>query len=103
MADANTTATPANTITLLSGATLSVPGKIAMEHASMRVDQLSSLLLLLYGEGGETFRTYGEEMQDRVQWLAYSLAEEVRGCFALINDQYYELRRENAALIEGKK
>lgn len=44
----------------------------------VKAEQLSSLLCILRGEGGESFRTYSDEIQENVLWLASDLADEVR-------------------------
>ena len=49
----------------------------ALDHAHMRSGQLSSLLLLMYGEGQERFRTLGKSTQDSLLWLSIQLAEEL--------------------------
>lgn len=38
---------------------------------------LSSLLTLLYGDGGEAFRRYNNDIQDNVLWLAATLSRDL--------------------------
>ena len=47
------------------------------DHLNMRAAQLRSLLLLTYGNQGETFRDLRPDIQDEVMWLASTLADEV--------------------------
>ena len=49
----------------------------AADHATMRGRQLSSLLLLMQGEGSTRFNNLGPKTQDSLLWLAIQLADEM--------------------------
>ena len=56
----------------------------AMDHARMRSGQLSSLLLLISGEGLENFISINAGAQESILWLARQLATETEAMFDLV-------------------
>jgi hypothetical protein len=48
----------------------------AVDHAQMRADQLSSLLMLMHGDGCARFRSLTPDAQDSLLWMAIQLARE---------------------------
>ena len=56
----------------------------ALDHAYMRSRQLSSLLLLMNGEGLENFRLLNEGAQDSLLWLAHQLSKEAEAMFDMV-------------------
>lgn len=56
----------------------------AREHARMRSEQLSSLLLLMGGEGADTFRDVSAAAYESLLWLARQLATETEAMFDLV-------------------
>ena len=58
--------------------------KGALDHAYMRSKQLSSLLLIMSGEGLERFRLLNEGAQDSLLWMARQLAVETEAMFDIV-------------------
>lgn len=56
----------------------------ALDHAYMRSKQLSSLLLLMSGEGLPYFRLINDSAQDSLLWLARQLATETEAMFDIV-------------------
>ena len=56
----------------------------ALDHARMRSAQLSSLLLLIGGEGLDNFKIINADAQENILWLAYQLAKETEAMFDLV-------------------
>jgi hypothetical protein len=56
----------------------------ALDHAHMRSTQLSSLLLLIGGEGLENFLSINAEAQEHILWLARQLATETKAMFDIV-------------------
>jgi len=56
----------------------------AMDHALMRSGQLSSLLLLIDGNGIDHFRAIDPKAQESILWLARQLATETEAMFDLV-------------------
>lgn len=56
----------------------------ALDHAYMRSKQLSSLLLLMSGEGLDDFRSLNNNVQDSLLWLARQLATETEAMFDIV-------------------
>lgn len=56
----------------------------ALDHAYMRSNQLSSLLLLMSGEGLTYFRLLNDNAQDSLLWLARQLATETEAMFDIV-------------------
>lgn len=56
----------------------------ALDHACMRSKQLSSLLLLMSGEGVEHFSCLNIKAQDSLLWLARQLAVETEAMFDIV-------------------
>jgi len=56
----------------------------ALDHAYMRSKQLSSLLLIVSGEGLERFRLLNEGAQDSLLWMARQLAVETEAMFDIV-------------------
>ena len=54
------------------------------DHACMRSKQLSSLLLLMSGEGVEHFSCLNIKAQDSLLWLARQLAVETEAMFDIV-------------------
>jgi hypothetical protein len=48
-----------------------------VDHAAMRADQLSSMLLLIHGEGLEHFSSLNDDSRQSFLWLAYQVAAEI--------------------------
>lgn len=42
---------------------------------------LEALLMMTYGEGGESFRTLREDLQDNYMWACCDMATEIRALF----------------------
>lgn len=66
----------------------------AVNFATMRTAQLSSLLHLIVGEGFETFSSYNEEIQGNILWLAADLAEDVKHVTTLVQADAREQARD---------
>lgn len=66
----------------------------AYDHAQMRADQLSGLLMLMRADGASGFRMIGDDMQLNLMWLASQLADEVQAMLPLAAK---EQRREKQA------
>lgn len=56
----------------------------AMDHARMRSGQLSSLLLLIGGEGLDNFLSINPGAQESILWLARQLATETEAMVDLL-------------------
>jgi len=56
----------------------------ALDHAYMRSRQLSSLLMLMSGEGLPYFRLLNDNTQDSLLWLARQLATETEAMFDIV-------------------
>jgi hypothetical protein len=56
----------------------------ALDHARMRSGQLSSLLLLMGGEGADNFRDVNATACESILWLARQLATETEAMFDLV-------------------
>lgn len=56
----------------------------ALDHAHMRSGQLSSLLLLMHGEGQDYCRILGKAAQGSLLRLSIQLAEEVQGALDIV-------------------
>lgn len=56
----------------------------ALDHAYMRSKQLSSLLLLMSGEGLDYFSRLNENARDSLLWLARQLATETEAMFDIV-------------------
>lgn len=56
----------------------------ALDHAYMRSKQLTSLLVLISGEGLATFRLLAQDRQDSILWLAQQLATETQEMFDIV-------------------
>jgi len=56
----------------------------ALDHAYMRSAQLSSILLLIGGEGLENFSCISPKAQDSILWLARQLATETGAMFDIV-------------------
>jgi len=56
----------------------------ALDHAYMRSKQVSSLLLLMSGEGLPYFRLLNDKAQDSLLWLARQLATETEAMFDIV-------------------
>lgn len=56
----------------------------AYAYLDTRTAQLVSLLQLIHGFGGDTFRESNADLQDNILWIASGLAEEVKGVVGLI-------------------
>jgi hypothetical protein len=56
----------------------------ALDHAYMRSKQLSSLLLLMSGDGLVYFRLLNSNAQDSLLWLARQLATETEAMFDIV-------------------
>lgn len=48
------------------------------DHLQMRAGQLSSLLLLIHGDGLAEFQNLSDQSQDSLLWLAYQLSSEIQ-------------------------
>lgn len=49
-----------------------------LDHAAMRADQLSAMLLLIHGDGLKYFENMNEDSQQSYLWLAHQLSTELR-------------------------
>jgi hypothetical protein len=56
----------------------------ALDHAYMRSKQLSSLLLLMSGEGLDYFSRLNDNARDSLLWLARQLATETEAMFDIV-------------------
>jgi len=56
----------------------------ALDHARMRGGQLSSLLLLIGGEGLENFLSINADAQENILWLARQLATETEAMLEIV-------------------
>jgi hypothetical protein len=56
----------------------------ALDHAIMRSGQLSSLLLLIGGNGIDHFRDIDPKAQESILWLARQLATETQAMFEVV-------------------
>jgi hypothetical protein len=56
----------------------------ALDHAIMRSGQLSSLLLLIGGNGIDHFRDIDPKAQESLLWLARQLATETEAMFEVV-------------------
>lgn len=56
----------------------------ALDHARMRGGQLSSLLLLIGGEGLENFLSINAQAQENILWLARQLATETEAMLEIV-------------------
>lgn len=56
----------------------------ALDHAHMRSSQLSSMLLLIGGDGLENFLGINTEAQEHILWLARQLATETQAMFDIV-------------------
>lgn len=56
----------------------------ALDHAYMRSKQLSSLLLLMSGEGLDYFSRLNDNARDSLLWLAKQLATETEAMFDIV-------------------
>jgi hypothetical protein len=56
----------------------------ALDHAYMRSRQLSSLLLVMSGEGPGDFASLNDSAQDSLLWLARQLATETEAMFDIV-------------------
>ena len=56
----------------------------ALDHAYMRSKQLSSLLLLMSGEGLDYFSRLNNNARDSLLWLARQLATETEAMFDIV-------------------
>jgi len=56
----------------------------ALAHAYMRSKQLSSLLLLMSGEGLDYFSRLNDNARDSLLWLARQLATETEAMFDIV-------------------
>jgi hypothetical protein len=83
---------------IFSMAQLSVRQGDARSYASMRAAQLSSLLFLTYGGGGEFFHDCSQETKDNVLWLAAGLSQEMEHLIPIACAEAVE-----AAAIRGGK
>lgn len=55
-----------------------VGGDLDLEdHAGMRADQLSAMLLLIHGEGMEYFSNMNDNSRQSYLWLAFQLSSEI--------------------------
>lgn len=69
----------------------------ASNLADMRASQLSALLLLTIGEGGDHFRNCSDDIQENVLWLAQGLAEELKELLSLVREEGRQLPKGGAA------
>ncbi|MGB7192896.1 MAG: hypothetical protein WBD81_05505 [Collimonas pratensis] len=76
---------------------LSVGRNEASNLADMRASQLSALLLLTIGEGGDHFRNCSDDTQENVLWLAQGLAEELKELLSLVREEGRQLPKGGAA------
>ena len=53
------------------------PNRALEDHAAMRADQLSSMLLLIHGDGQENFSSMNENSRQSFLWLAFQLSAEI--------------------------
>jgi len=67
----------------LANGTFLVEDGAAYDQASMRADQLSSLLLLMRVDGARGFLQIGDEVQLNLMWLASQLADELQAMLPL--------------------
>lgn len=51
------------------------------DHLDNRLAHLSALLMMTYGDGGEAFRGYNDQIQDEFMWACAQLADECRELF----------------------
>ena len=59
----------------------------AKDHARMRATQLTSLLLLIQGEGdAAVFKTLRDDMQDSLLWMALQTSQELGAAVELVAD-----------------
>lgn len=66
----------------------------AYDHATMRADQLSSLLLLMRLDDARNFRNISDDRQLSLMWLASQLAAELQAMLPIIAE---EVRKEGRA------
>jgi hypothetical protein len=57
------------------------------DHVAMRVDQLTAFLLLISGEGQETFARLQNGDQNSLLWMAHTMAQEVRDLLPLMAEK----------------
>jgi len=57
----------------------------AVDHATMRGRQLTSLLLLIQGDGAERFCALGPGSQESLLWLAVQMAEEMEAMVEMVD------------------
>jgi len=62
----------------------------AQDHADMRANQLSSLLLLMRLDDARTFRNISNDRQLSLMWLASQLADELRDMLPIIAEEVRE-------------
>lgn len=78
------------------GGRVSITRNSASDYASMRAAQLASLLQIIHGGGGDSFRDYDDSIQDQVLWLAAGFAEELKKLIPLID-------ADRAAMSSGRQ
>lgn len=61
-------------------------------HFEGRLAQLSALLVMTYGVGGEAFRGMNNETQDGYMWACSSIADELRALHLVIGSMRSEGR-----------
>jgi len=76
----------------LTNGTFLVEDGGAYDHAHMRADQLSSLLLLMRVDGARGFLQIGNEVQLNLMWLASQLADEVQAMLPLAAKEQREVK-----------
>lgn len=59
-----------------------MPMESAIDWFDRRAAQASALAKLTYGEAGETFRNYNDEIQESAMWLLGDLIDELRHAHA---------------------
>lgn len=55
------------------------PDTALVDHAAMRADQLSAMLLLIHGAGLDHFANLDASSQQSYLWLAFQLSDELVG------------------------
>lgn len=63
-----------------------------IDQVGTRLSQLTAMLMMTYGEGGEAFRSLNDDHQDNYLWGCFDLATESKQLFDRISAKHVEVR-----------